>query len=366
LAWLSGWSKRIKITIDCTNIDSDKTWFPVTIFLGASVGQTPNDVTAIFDEVGANRKKIAVTKDDGTTELYVEIEQWDSVAEEAVLHVSLDGWVVTSAVNTEIYIYYDNTHADNNARVGDIGARTEVWDTNFKMVQHMVDTTTSTITDSTSSNNDGTKAAANEPIEAEAKVGRGQQFDGSNDLINTTDLDLTGGATVEAWAELDSTHSDNYCKLVCKGSPEVYQLYYWSGNPGGYTFDIRIGAVVHHVTSDITEEDIEKHFAGTYDGETMTMVVDGVSLNTNATPSGDIDTNDDVLVIGNRKTDARHWKGLIDEVRISDIARSVSWLKATYYSTKDDLLTFGSEELAGQPFALRRRGRYIPSLGGYS
>ena len=36
--------------------------------------------------------------------------------------------------------------------------------------------------------------------------------------------------------------------------------------------------------------------------------------------------------------------GLIDEVRISNVARSADWLKATYETERDNLLTFGSEE----------------------
>jgi hypothetical protein len=36
--------------------------------------------------------------------------------------------------------------------------------------------------------------------------------------------------------------------------------------------------------------------------------------------------------------------GKVDETRISNIARSASWIKATYYSNWDNLVTFGSEE----------------------
>jgi hypothetical protein len=48
----------------------------------------------------------------------------------------------------------------------------------------MVDATTSTIKDSTSNNNDGTKKAANEPIEVTGKVGKAQDSDGVDDYIS--------------------------------------------------------------------------------------------------------------------------------------------------------------------------------------
>jgi len=60
---------------------------------------------------------------------------------------------------------------------------TNVWDANFKGVWHSKDITTSTINDSTAIENNGTKKAANEPIEADGKIAKGQSFDGSNDFI---------------------------------------------------------------------------------------------------------------------------------------------------------------------------------------
>ena len=62
--WLTGWDKRIKITIDQTDIDADLTNFPILVYLSSSSGRFSDDVTAVFTEVGANSKKIAVTTSD--------------------------------------------------------------------------------------------------------------------------------------------------------------------------------------------------------------------------------------------------------------------------------------------------------------
>ena len=156
MAWLSGWDKRIKITVSNTNIDSDVTHFPLLLTLGASVGTGSDDVTAIFDELTSddNRKKIAVTEDDGESEIYVEIEKWDDANETAVLWVSEENLVFSSSGETELYIYYDVDHADNDTYVGDSGSRTEVWDSNFKMVHHLVGAAYTNLDDSTSNNID--------------------------------------------------------------------------------------------------------------------------------------------------------------------------------------------------------------------
>ena len=40
-----------------------------------------------------------------------------------------------------------------------------------------------------------------------------------------------------------------------------------------------------------------------------------------------------------------HYDGKMDEVRISSTNRSAAWLKATYNSLYDTLLTYGDEEI---------------------
>ncbi|GAH99296.1 unnamed protein product, partial [marine sediment metagenome] len=73
--WLSGWDKRIELAIDdyASDIGASVTWFPVTIFLK----DTNGDSTKIFEEIGNNYRKMAITQNDGTTELKGEIEGWN-------------------------------------------------------------------------------------------------------------------------------------------------------------------------------------------------------------------------------------------------------------------------------------------------
>ena len=86
MSWLSSFNKRIKLTVDNTNVDGTLSNFPVLVKLSNSSGISSTDVTSVFTELGsdANRKKIAVTTSDGETQCYVEIERFDysnSVAE---------------------------------------------------------------------------------------------------------------------------------------------------------------------------------------------------------------------------------------------------------------------------------------------
>jgi hypothetical protein len=130
MAWLSGWAKRIEINIDNTKIDAALSNFPVLIYLSASSGYNNDDVSAVFDELtsDANRKKIAVTESDETSQCYVEIERWDDANEKAWLWVKVPS--ISDSADTTLYIYYDSTQSDNTTYVGDVNDAVcaNVWD----------------------------------------------------------------------------------------------------------------------------------------------------------------------------------------------------------------------------------------------
>ena len=116
-SWLSGWSYRVEITIHSDKIDGALVDFPVLLYLSTSSGIDPDDVSFVFDELGAEKLKLAVTTGDGTTQCYVEIEKWDDANEQAWLWVKVPS--ISSSANTTLYLYYDSTQPDNTTYVGD-------------------------------------------------------------------------------------------------------------------------------------------------------------------------------------------------------------------------------------------------------
>ena len=351
--WLSDWSKRTKITIDNTNIDSNLTHFPIPIFLGTSVGQSSQDMSRIFDEVGANSKKIAVTKDDGETQLYVEIEEWDEAGETAVLWVSKSDWTISSSTTTDLYIYYDNTSDDNTTYVADVGSRTEVWDSNFAMVHHMKDNTTSTILDSTSNNNDGTKKGANEPIEVGGKIAKGQDFDGSNDYISAIDFPDVLGQTFNfsAWIYIEGAGDTTTSKIIAHTDAVADNIFDFTWNNttkqiGCYFYGTGAGSLIQSGTLNYNTW---YHITFTVNSTTQTIYIDGAYNNQR---TGTFVYNEDISDIwfGRRYASYTgfyyYLNGRIDETRISSCNRSVAWIKASYYSEDDNLLTFSGEELS--------------------
>lgn len=202
-SWLSGgWNQRVKLTIDYNDITSDLSNFPILVHLSTSSGRNSDDVSCVFDELtsDANRKKIAVTKSDGTTQCYVEIEKWDDANEQAWLWIKVSGTnSVSSSADTDLYLYYDKDQADNTTYVDDIdtGNSYKVWDDGgnnyFKMVQHLDDD----FLDSTSNNNDGTNTGS---ADIAGKILDGQDFEGVDYIaVPSPSLSLTNYATVSLW-----------------------------------------------------------------------------------------------------------------------------------------------------------------------
>jgi len=346
--WLSGgWDKRVKLTIDNTDIDATLTWFPVLVHLGTSVGRNSDDVSCIFDELtdDANRKKIAVTKADGETELYVSIEKWDDANEQAWLWVSRDGWETASDADTDLYLYYDVDHADNTTYVGDTNDEVaeNVWDASFISVHHMADgADTSHIYDSTSNDFDGTKKGANEPIVTSGKIGNAQDFEKATDdyitMGNQPEYNLDT-LTAEAWIYAESFENPGYNHIINK-------LGEWclSVHDGKVAIALAgaLGGTWWYPATTGVNTGTWYHVVLWYDGSDAKIFIDGSEAATTEA-SGAVTNFDDILTIA-CDADTYTFDGIIDDVRISTGGRPAAWLKATYETGRDDLLDFGSEE----------------------
>lgn len=349
MGWLSGYSHRIRFKIDHTKIDSDLTHFPITLFLIES------NANEVFTELGSNYKKIGITQADGTTQLYVEVEKWDSSSKEAVLHISRSGWTISSSQNTVFYLYYDSSAADNTSYVGDIGdtPAQNVWDSNFKAVYHMCQDPsggTNCIKDSTSNANHGTPQGSMTSGDlVDGLVNGAIDFDGSDDYIdcgNSTSLDITSTLTLEA--------------ILCPGSDLASGLTAIKGiiskqhvptlNQDTYCFFInksgklQMGTYGGNIQSSKATwtGGVDYYVAGTYESSTLSgdLFINGIkeTLSTDNYDTMSSSTND--LTIGvNSPSTNDFWEGKIEEVRVSNVVRSDAWIKATYYSLFNQLVS---------------------------
>lgn len=369
MAWLGTWENRRKITISDTNVDAVLSNFPILVAISSSSGTGSADLTDIFDELtsDANRKKIAVTTSDGTTQCYVEIERWDDTSEKAELWVNVPS--VASGSVTELYIYYDSAQADNSTYVGDTteSPAQSAWNSNFKFVAHMAQDpngdAANAIKDSTSNANHGTPAGSMTSADlVNGRIGKCIDFDGSNDTLNhgnavnaSNDLAvfciINSNATTEARSAVS--------KLVYPATDDISWLINtrnssdddtkWNviiSDDGSYD----AGHVKYYVSSDVVLDGNDHLIGFTFSSGTLKLYCDGVE------DTGVVKFRDDAITTLHTSTESvfvgayndgtqRFFLGTIDEVIASTATQTTAaWTKATYYSAWDGLVAFGIVE----------------------
>jgi len=214
----------------------------------------------------------------------------------------------------------------------------------------MNDLTTSTIRDSTANANHGAKKGANEPIEADGKIGKAQGFDGTDDFFSAADadsLDVSGAITVEAWVRYDD--KTNFRNILSKGSSWGDVTNYFAGlyKQEFYFEFFAAGVRRSYRTVPIPDIGTWVHFAGIYDGAERARIYQNGDLVLTGSDIGALvlNTNPAALFVG-KASNGYPYDGLIDEVRISSVARSAAWLKFEYHNMAeaDNELTWGAEE----------------------
>ena len=348
--WLSGWDKRVKLTIDHNDIDITLSNFPILVYLSNSSGIDHDDVSFVFDELqsDANRKKIAVTLGDGLTQCYVEMERWDTSNEQAWLWVKVPS--ISNTTGTDLYLYYDRDHVDNTDYVGDpnSSAAEKVWDSSFKAIWHLGEATggSGAIKDSTSNSNDGTDNGA-PTLGAMGKIGYAVDFDGFDDCMTVPDnvsLHLGGGLTIEAWINIDvwGDWEDMVFKGGGNGDDSDYQFALvstglaWDGTLNGSW------RTKYFDTS--TDTGIWIYAVVTHDTVTVKCYRDGSEISSQSDTGAICESTYQLGISREGAADRGYLDGKIDEIRIHSGARSAAWIKASYESGRDDLLSYGKED----------------------
>ncbi len=371
MSLLPGWGKYIDFTIDGSKVTSTLTDFAVPLAFGTSVGISGADNTAIFDEIGASYLKMAVTvhSESAATECYVEIEDWDSGAEKALIWIKAAS--LSSSGNPVIRIYYDSTHADNTTYVGLVTSAVaqNVWDSDTSGRWGMAQDPSggaSCIKDSTGNANHGTPAGTMLSGDlVDANIGKGLDLDGNDDEIaiaHTTDL---------SFADVDSTYTamiktnganpgNNRRCFIGTGNtylPNTYGDFFRIGNnAAGSSMNVSIMAGTgtpswsELVGSAITDG-VWTHLTYTYKvGAICEIFINGLSdTSTDFTPLRHADTDSPFYIgRGSVATTGRKFKGIISDIKIDIVARSDAWILTLANGQLDSLGTFSAEQQAPQ------------------
>jgi hypothetical protein len=350
----STWTYRRKVRLNTTSgaggaaLTANVYKFPVLIRLG----QNERDVVTYSKGRGAD---LRVSKADGVTPLPYQIERWDSAGRKVEIWVLMDTVKANDSAQS-IRLFW------NKAGATDRSAGSAVFGTSngYAAVWHQAPGTTGSTGDATSNLNNALWAGAATSTEGAIGPARLYNTSGAGDYDtvganSTFDMSANDRVTVSAWVKRLGGNASGGAHEGIAGlfdwnrngtgvANRSYDLVHNTGD--GFTFHVSStggdGANEVIAVSGMPATDgVWTHVAGTVDGTNINVYVNGApaiaapytgNIYFPATLPGmgpfTIGRMDDNGSLG------QYFNGAIDEVQVSNVARSADWMKLSYANQK--------------------------------
>ena len=346
----TNWHYRKKITINASQIVADQSDFPVL----ATATDASFAHTSFGGKMGSSTgADIVITDAFGTTTIPYERELYVPATGEIVLWIKTD---ISSTTNTDLYIYYGNAYV-----ASDMSTTTGVWDANYMMVQHLEESSGSGnyILDSTANNNHGAPGGTTPTHISNAQVDGGWDFGGSNqqrvEFPDSATLRPTSALTASGWARADSWTTPDHNPVLWKGTQLGWganYLFRIAVSNGAPTWGVTCGGTEGWFAGGAVSTGNWYHYVLTFDGTDSTAYINGTQVGTanscsgqtlNGTAGSPVRSGFAYRSSGVEQT---HWDGQVDELRVSNIARSPQWIQIEYANQRDvnSFLSFDVEE----------------------
>ena len=246
-----------------------------------------------------------------------------------------------SASNNSLWMYFASTPDSGTS-----------WWTGMCIEQNITDALTrlgETVysnLDSTANQNNGT--AGGQPTSVTGQIDGATHFNAADpDYINcgsSSSLAGMSALTVEAWVKQDNLPSGG-TGIVAKWSSWSSGSYIlWQGSSGAVSWGVITTNTHTYVTGPAALTAGQWYYlVGVYNGSQITLYINGAQVGS-ASLTGNVMSTSDLCYIGRYTTP--YFNGTIDEVRISNMSRSVSWITTEYNNelNPSTFCTVGSEE----------------------
>jgi len=336
--WNTEWQYRKKITIDRNKIIGDLYNFPILVDitdsdLKAKAQTNGNDI--VFTDIHGNK-------------LPHEIESYNPSIGRLIAWIKVP--YLSTTEDTVLYMYYGKPNAENQQDPAN------VWDLNFIMIQHLEETS-GTRQDSTSCGSNATPYGT--ITKTSGKIGPADSFNGNGYLKVPEGFLPTSAITVEIWIKPYSYSTTTYTKYINTGPTTT------SGITGGQTSKSAdlwaLTLTWNSGTKSLSTGGRPSgynwiYFAVTWDGSYAVAYYNGLKVK-EAAITGTPDWIGKALYLASNYAEEEKFNGALDEVRISNIARSETWIKTCYNNQQNPptFYTIGEEEKVSQLFLI-----YLP------
>jgi len=260
------------------------------------------------------------------TECYYQVESYNQTTGTLLVWVKIP--TLTYASNKSLTFCYGSTSPSTTHNTA---FYQNTWASDYKAVFHFNESSYSgSVTDATSGGHTGTTGGMTSANLVTAKIGTGYSFSGAQSIASNA-VTITGAFTISAWVNLSSASHDQ--KVLTN-----------QGAAGGTTGGYKLGVYTDNTAESESGTAVDRssnptpaafatgawhYIQGVYTGSTLSTYVDGAQykiLNTTNNPSATTPLYIGVGEGGNQL----YFYGTIDEVHVSNVAKTADWLKAEY------------------------------------
>ena len=324
MTWYNeNWKKRIKINTKNAQVSAAYPWAMIYDTSAHLTGAEYND---FWSSIKADGADIRMIKADDETEVPRGVREFDTSEKEGLIYFKAED--ISTSADVDFYIYFDNASADDYADDNALGME-NVFSSDYKFYSTMADLTTSSIKDETSNENDGTKGAANNPVETTGLIGKAQDNVNTSSRISVSaqasinNIWSGGGTVIFTINQNTLSEGTAISKLV---TDSAWSIALWdSGNKIRLFHRFTGNNLATETTSSIFSTDTNYHIVFTYNKNSNSnrpdIFIDGtkVSVTTTDTPSGSAfsDAASPLHLMNNHNSNAP-LLGWLDEVSMID------------------------------------------------
>jgi trimeric autotransporter adhesin len=276
------------------------------------------------------------------TELNYQVESYNQATGTLLVWVKIP--TLFAATNNNLTFYFGSLAPPTTHNAAFFNA---TWANDYQAVYHFNEAAyTGTVIDGTANGHTGNTGGMTAADLVAGKIGNAYTFNGSSKKITANPVTVTGPFTISAWINLNAVSIDQ--KVMTNQGPT-------GSASGGYKLGVystnipeaESGAAITRgagINSAALTTGAWYYVQGVFSGTTLSTYINGVQYNIFNTTNAPTSITNFYIGVGEGGTNY-YFNGIIDEPRVSNVAKSSDWIKAEY-ADQNNPVTFTNSAAA--------------------